>query len=39
MKKGIKYKIRRIIFLYIPTILLWVGLFILGCIKAGIYVI
>jgi hypothetical protein len=28
MKKQLKYKIRRLLFLYIPFILLWDGMFI-----------
>lgn len=33
MKKGFKYSLRRIIFLYIPFITLYIGMFILYLVK------
>lgn len=39
MRKELKYRIRRLIFLYIPFIALIAGIEILACIKAGIYVL
>lgn len=39
MRKELKYKIRRTIFLYIPSTLVFAGMFVLACIKGGIFVI
>jgi hypothetical protein len=34
MKKQLKYKIRRLIFIYIPVELIFIGIFILGFFAA-----
>lgn len=39
MKKQFKYKLRRLIFAYIPFITLWTSIFILAAVRAGIYVV
>lgn len=39
MKKQLKYKIRRILFWYMPTAIIFELLIVIFFIKAGIYVI
>ncbi len=39
MKKDLKYKVRRLIFLYIPITILYIGIMVLALIKSGIYVL
>lgn len=39
MKKNMKYKIRRLIFLYFPIIVIFDVIFIIMLVQSGIYVI
>lgn len=39
MKKQFKYKLRRAMFIYLPSILIMDSIFILALIKGGIYVL